>query len=175
MYQRPVDILVSAGYSPIVVINDSWVKANWNESPYWLGANASLSIYFLKKSWGYLGLGVDITAHRLTGGIEMAKITSDYLLPGLNVLYKYRLNQMFHLLARAGAGVYISNQSFDYEGDQGPEDIFSGMSAQGGLAVQVFLPYKMHIEIGADWVQLFAGENSAGLIRPALKVGYQLF
>lgn len=175
LYQRPVDILLSAGYSPALLFHDTWFKETWSDSVYWGGADASLSVYFLKKSWGFLGLGIDLSAHQFTGGIDMAAVTSDYLIPSLNLLYRFRINRLFYLLARAGGGVYVSHHSFDYQGEQGPEDDFSGISLQSGLAVQCFLPHHLYIELGADWVELFAEKNKAGLLRPLIHLGYQLF
>ena len=98
LYQRPFDILVSVGYSPLKLIEDEWFIATWPEPMYWLGADSSLSLYFLKKAWGFLGLGVDLSIHRLQGGYEMALVTSEYVFSSMNLLYKFRINRFFSSL-----------------------------------------------------------------------------
>lgn len=175
LYQRPVDILLSAGYAPVYLAGDSWFTEVWSDQTYFLGADTSFSLYFMKKAWGFLGFGFDSSAHRLTGGLDMAEVVSDYLVSNMTLLYKYRVNKTVHLQARAGGGVSVSSHAFDYSGSPGPVEEFSSPCVSGGLAAQVFLPRRIHLEIGADWVQVFQGENAAGFLRPVLRAGYRLF
>lgn len=49
------------------------------------------------------------------------------------------------------------------------------ISPGGGLAVQCFLPRNFYIEGGALWQGIFAGHNTASMVRPSLKAGYKLF
>lgn len=175
MYEHPVDLLFSVGYAPTALMSDTWFTETWNESLYWLGADTSISAYFVKKAWGFLGIELDASVHRWSGGGDTTSISSDFLISGLNFLYRYRINKDFHLLARAGGGVYVSHHSFDFEGTVGPDSYFSGICAQGGLAAQFFLPHDLYLEVGSNWVELFAGESKAGLIRPVLRFGYQIF
>ena len=175
MFEHPVDILLSVGYSPTLFLQDSWFKENWPDPVYWMGANAGLGVYFYKKSWGFLGTEIAASAHRLTGGDSQAKLTSDYLLSGGNFLYKYRFSSAFYGLARAGGGIAFSKHSFDYKGLDGPSSKSSNLYLDTGLAFQYFFPHKIFAELGADWIEIFEKGHAVGGIRPALKVGYQIF
>lgn len=174
-YQRPVDILVSAGYSPISFFQDSWFTSNWSEPVYWEGANASLSVYFVKKKWGFLGAEAFAAGYRLSGGLALASISSEYLLTGANFLYKYRFNRTISAIAHAGGGVACSHHSFDYSGTAGPELTTSNICLDAGISVQYLFPFKMFIEAGASWYEIFGTDYTAGGLSPTLRVGYQLY
>jgi len=174
-FQRPVDILVSAGYSPISFFQDSWFRANWNKPMYWLGANGNLSVYFVKKEWGFLGGEAFGTGYKLSGGLDLAGITSEYLLLGANFLYKYRFDKTISAIARAGGGVANSHHSFDYRGVAGPELNASNIFLDMGLSAQYIFPFKMFIELGAAWYEIFGTGYTAGGLSPTLRVGYQIF
>ena len=175
MFEHPLDILMSVGYSPVMFLQDSWFKENWPDPVYWLGANAELSVYFYKKSWGFLGVEAAASAHRLTGGDDQAKLTSDYLLTGGNFLYKYRFTGSFYGLARAGGGIALSKHSFDYKGNAGPTTESSNIYLDSGLAFQYFFSKKIFVEIGADWIEIMEKGHAIGGVQPALKIGYQIF
>ena len=116
MFEHPVDILFSVGYSPTLFFQDDWFKENWPDPVYWLGANAGLSVYFYKKTWGFLGVELTPSLHRFTGGDDQATLTSDFLLVGSNFLYKYQFIKSLYGVARAGGGIAFSRHSFDYKG-----------------------------------------------------------
>jgi hypothetical protein len=175
MYQRPVDILASAGYEPAVILGDSWFSETWSDQISFPGANASLSVYFTKKAWGFLGFEATTAVHRFTGGAAMARLTSDYLLAGGNLLYKYRVNKILHLMARTGGGIAASHHSFDYSGRAGPNGDFSSPFFDAGIGAQIFLPQHMYLELGTDWNAIFSRSNIAQIVVPVLKVGYQIF
>ena len=174
-YQRPVDILISVGYSPISFFQDSWFKSNWNEPMYWLGANANLTVYFVKKGWGFLGAEAFATGYKLSGGLDLASISSEYLLTGGNFLYRYRFNKTISAIAHAGGGIALSHHSFDYSGTAGPQLTASNICMDGGLSAQYFFPFKMYVELGASWYEIFGTGYTAGGLSPTLRVGYQIF
>jgi hypothetical protein len=174
-YQRPVDILVSAGYSPFISLTDKWVTTSWTHSFNPVGLNGQLELFFVKQHWGFVGVELGAQWRRMTGGEEKATLTSDYLLAGANVLYKYRFARRLHGLARLGGGISWSKHSFDYEGFDGPVAYSRDPYAQAGLALQGFLPSKLYGEIGADYSWLFLLGHTAAGITPKISVGYQLF
>jgi len=174
-FERPVDILFSAGYSPISFFQDSWFKTNWDKPMYPLGANANLSVYFVKKGWGFLGAEAFASGYKLTGGITLASISSEYLLTGANFLYRYRFSKAISAVAHAGGGVAISHHSFDYSGTAGPNLTASNICLDGGLSAQYFFPFKMFLELGASWYEIFGTGYTAGALSPTLKIGYQIF
>ena len=54
-FQRPVDLLLSVGYSPYVSLKDSWVVQTWPTTFNPLGFGADIGLFFVKKWWGYIG------------------------------------------------------------------------------------------------------------------------
>jgi hypothetical protein len=175
MFQKPLDILVSTGYSPVFLTGDSWFTETWNQVGYWLGGEASLSVFFIKKSWGFIGIEAGATVHQMSGGTERAQVSSDYMLSGGSVIYKYRINKLIHVLAKTGAGVSVSSHSFVYSGMEGPSADFSSLYLSAGLAAQYFLPNNFYIEGGIGWTGIPSGNAFASLVRPVLKAGYKLF
>ncbi len=174
-FQRPVDILAYAGYSPLVELGDAWFTSNWRDSFNALGFDAGLELFFVKAKWGFLGVEGRAQVRRLEGGEVGATIRSEYLLAGANLLYKYRLTKRFHALARAGGGLSFSRHGFDYDGFQGPQTTSTDPFAAAGLSLQYFTSIKLFGELGADWSTVLLKGHSAGGISPSLRIGYQIF
>ena len=173
-YQRPLDVLFSLGYAPVAFVTDSWFKENWQEPVYWAGASGALSVYFIKRASGFYGAEAAFSFHRLTGGTDEAKLTSDYYLGGANLLYKYRYLRNLHFVARAGGGLAFSKHSFDYESEAGPKTNSTDPYLNAGVMVQYFLPHNFFAEFGINWVSIFEKDHAIGGIEPALRVGYQI-
>ncbi len=174
-FQRPVDLLVSLGYSPFVSLGDDWATGAWPGSFKPLGFEASIGLFFVKQQWGFLGLEAEARWRKMYGGDSKATLASDFVLAGADFLYKYRFTRQLHGLARLGGGLSWNYHAFDYEGFAGPTAASWDPFAQAGLALQAFLPLKLYGEIGADCLCIFLiGHYSIG-IAPRLLVGYQLF
>ena len=173
-YKRPLVVLVSLGYAPVSFVTDSWFKENWTKPVYWAGASGALSVYFMKVASGLFGTEAAFSFHRLTGGTDDAKLTSDYYLGGANLLYKYRYLSNLHFVARAGGGLSFSKHSFDYDGEAGPKTNSTDPYLNAGVMVQYFLPHNVFAEFGIDWVSIFEKDHAIGGIEPALRVGYQI-
>jgi hypothetical protein len=174
-FQRPLDLLVGLGYSPLFPLGDAWLAENWPSAFDALGFSAKIEAFFIKQRWGYLGLEAAGEWQRLYGGEEKAVITSDYLLWTLSASYKYRFTRLLHGIARAGGGLAVSYHSFDYEGFQGPTATSADPCATLGLALQAFLPSKFYGEIGLDGVGVFLLNHYALGLMPRISVGYQLY
>lgn len=175
LFQRPVDILASAGYAPISFVADAWFTETWPNLLNPLGAAADLDVFFLKQGWGFLGTGLNASGFFLSGGNANATIKSSYLLAGADALYKYRFTRAVHGVARVGGGVAWSHHRFVYGDLPGPETSSSDPYVSIGAAAQYFLPKKMFVEGGAAWIAILENGHVAQGIRPTLKFGYQVF
>ena len=173
-YNHPFDVLLSLGFAPAVFVTDSWFKENWPEPVYWSGASGALSAYFIKRASGIFGAEAAFSFHRLTGGTDDAKLTSDYYLAGANLLYKYRYLRNLHFVARAGGGLSFSKHSFDYDSESGPKTDSKDPYLNAGIALQYFLPRNFFAEFGVDWVSIFEKDHAIGGIVPTLRAGYQI-
>jgi hypothetical protein len=174
-FQRPVDLLFSAGYSPFVSLVDQWFVDNWTPRYHALGFSTLLELFFIKQNWGLMGLELDAEYAQMKGGTSRSVLTSDFVLVGLDLLYKYRFSRQVHGLVRLGGGVAWSYHSFDYENYKGPATSSWDPFARLGLAVQVFLPSKFYGEIGADCTGFFLLNHFVFGITPRVSVGYQFF
>jgi hypothetical protein len=174
-FQRPVDLLLSLSYQPYCSFGDSWLTENWSSVFNPLGFGAKLSLFFVKRPWGFIGLEPDFGWRRMTGGESKAVITSDYLLYGVNLLYKYRFARSLHGIVRLGGGLSQSFHRFDYEGFAGPETTSRDPFARFGLALQVFAPFGLYGEVGADLSDIFLRDHYELGIEPRLCVGYKLY
>ena len=174
-YQKPVDILLTAGYSPSVTLYDAWLLEHW-PSPFTpLGTDAGLSIYFLKRSWGFLGAEAKAHYRLLEGGTGGAGISSSYALLGGGLVYKRLFTRRTHGLFRLGAGVSRSEHSFDYEGFPGPKQSSTDPYLGAGLAVHVYLAKRVFLEGAVEWTHILLRDHSYGSLVPALRVGYLVF
>ena len=174
-FQRPVDLLVFLGYAPYISLGDPWAVGAWPGAFKPLGFEAGIDLYFVKQRWGFLGLGLEAQWRRMYGGASGAALTSDFALMGMDFLYKYRFSRQLHGIARLGGGLAWSRHGFDYEGSGGPTASSYDPFAQGGLAFQAFLPYKLYGEIGVDCSCIFLIGNYALGITPRLGLGYQIY
>jgi hypothetical protein len=174
-FQRPVDFLASVGFSPFVSLSDAWFKDNWTSTFNPLGLDAQLELFFIKQRWGLVGIELGAQWRRLYGGEDAAKLTSDFVLAGADLLYKYRFTRRLHGLVRLGGGFARSYHSFEYDDYAGPTATSYDPYAQAGLALQAFLPNKLFGEIGADCSCVFFLDHYSLGITPRISVGYQIY
>jgi hypothetical protein len=174
-FQRPVDLQASVGYMPYVSINDNWIVENWPTTFFPAGLGADIELFFLKQRWGFLGIEAEGKWRRMVGGEDGAVITSDYLMYGANLVYKYRFSRVLHGLARLGGGIAQSKHGFDYDGFEGPSTKSSDPYGEFGLALQYYTPIKIYVELGAELDYIFLLGHYAFGLTPRLSVGYKIF
>ncbi len=175
LFQRPVDILVSAGYAPMAFFADDWFMENWPEPFQKLGAIATMDVFFIKKYWGFLGAGISGSGIYLNGGTDTATLTSTYFLYGASLLYKYRFSRTLHGVARVGGGLALSDHEFTYGDVTGISESSTDPFAGIGISAQYYFKGKFFLEGGADWVAIMGNGHTVQGIRPCLKFGYQVF
>jgi|GEM_PF-2524452 len=174
-FQRPIDLLVSCGYSPYISLKDTWLVQNWPKTFNPAGLSAGLDLYFIKKWWGFVGVEPDFSWRRMNGGDAGAAITSDYFLAGLNAVFKYRLTRYLHGVARLGGGISKSRHVFDYDGFDGPTIDSSDPYMRFGLALQYFTAVRLYGEVGADLTDIFLLSHYAMGITPRACIGFKLY
>ncbi len=174
-YQKPVDILFTAGYSPSAALYDAWLREHWPDTFNPLGADAALAVYFLKRGWGFLGAEAKAHYRLLEGGMEGAAISSSYALLGGGFVYKRLFTRRVHGLFRLGAGLSKSEHSFDYGGFPGPETSSTDPYLGAGFAVHYYPAKRVFLEGAAEWTHILLRGSSYGSLAPALRVGYLVF
>lgn len=174
-FQRPFDLLASAGYSPQFFLGDPWVKSVWPSAAYPLGLEAALAVYFVKERWGFVGLEAQVQFRSMEGGTADALLKSGYTLYGIGALYKYRFTRRVHGVLRLGGGLADSRHVFSYGGVAGPAITSLDPYAAAGAALQFFLPNKVFFEAGVAFSDIFLMNASAFALAPTLRAGYQLY
>lgn len=175
LFQRPFDILASIGYAPMVFFADDWFMENWSSPFHGLGGITELDAFLIKRSWGYLGVGINASAFYMEGGTDTATISSLYFLAGVNALYKYRFSRVLHGVARVGGGIAMSSHDFDYDGFEGPSATSTDPFMTLGISGQYIFPNKMFVEGGIDWIAIMHYGHTIQGVRPSLRFGYHLF
>jgi hypothetical protein len=170
-YEKPIDIQFSVGWTPKIILYDSWYKDIWSEPFYPLGGDARLTVIFLKKADSQVGAELEAGGWLQTGGIPAATIHSQYLLGGANLVYIWLLSKQLHLTARAGGGLLVGSHSFDYQGTQGAQWTSSNLYASGGLGATYFFNRFWHVDAGVDLINGFGNGYLMGLLQPQLSTG----
>ena len=173
--QSPMDLLASAGYSPFVAMADPWFVATWGANLHPLGFDARLDFIFIKLRRGSFGLGFDLDERRMNGTFGDAKLTSDFVLAGADIVNAYRLSRRLQGLVRIGGGLSWSHHAFDYQGYAGPTTTSYDPFARAGLELQWLISPRMYAEVGAEGSWLFLLDHYAFGMSPSLRAGYRLF
>ena len=171
-FQRPVDLHVSAGFAPWLPLYDSWSVQTWPGTVFPLSAVARFSVHFLKTGIGYFGGELTTGGRFMSGGIEGADIRSVSGSVGLNAVYRLLFSKTLSVSARAGGGIVLSNHVFEYAGRKGATLSSIDPCISAGVSLTRHLTKKIFLEAGADWMQMFASEFTAGGIMPFICAGY---
>ncbi len=175
-FQRPVDILVSAAWTPFVVLGDEWFAGVWPGPFDPLSLDTALSLYFIKARWGFVGVEAHARVLWLPfGGNEDVTVQNLYGLFGGALLYKYRITRNFHVQLGLGAGVALSWRGLWYGETAGPEQTSLDPSLNAALSFQYFFRNKVWIGLDLGAYAILHYETTAFGFVPALRVGYQLF
>ncbi|AFG36576.1 hypothetical protein [Spirochaeta africana] len=115
-YQKPIDLAVLAGWSPVFPLMDDWVTRIWPETVYPVGADLQLDVIFLKRWFGYLGIGVNLTAAGFTGGEADARVVTTLGRLDLQLVYSYYFSPRWLATLRLGGGVTYTDLQMEYTG-----------------------------------------------------------
>jgi len=170
-YEKPVDFHFSAGYAPLVVLYDDWYRTTWDKGFYPLGADARLTVMFLKKGDYQIGAELEGGAWMQTGGVEQATINSQYFTGGVNLVYSWLLTKQWRLMARAGGGLMAGFHAFDYQGTPGTawNSVDPYASAGGGVYYAIFKFWYVEADVGL--INGFGQGYMAGLLQPMVSTG----
>jgi len=173
-YQRPFDLAISAGFAPWVSLYDSWYAEAWPGAFFPVGATSRLALYFAKGRMGYLGAELGFGGRLMDGGSDAATIDSRIGLAGIGCVYKYPFSKSIAAALRLGGGVQLSSLAFDYEGTQGTDISSADPYITAGLSLQYFPAKKWFLELGTDWMNVFAVDFTEGGLMPFLSTGLVL-
>lgn len=171
-FQRPVDLQLSAGIAPWVSLYDSWYTQTWPGTVFPVSAVCRCTVYVLKTGFGHFGGELAAGGRFMSGGIEGAGIRLILGSAGLNAVYRLRVSNTLSVTARAGGGIMMSGLSFDYADTGGAALTSVDPCLSAGLSLTYRLTKKTFLEAGADWVQMFASEFTAGGVMPFISTGY---
>jgi len=187
-FQRPFDLNISLGFSPIVPLygflfrdfrlEDHTVPAPFPDSFYTLGAIARISFVPVKRIWGQLGIELSSSFAVLEHQREYHTANTFFLNTHLSLLYqRYFFGRNFALNLILGAGL-TTLVDFHYTYPAGPQTESKTphyLSAIAGISVKGFFLGPFFLSAGADFIHVFSPEGSMpGFIRPFATLGVRL-
>ena len=170
-----VDFDIEAGYT-CFFLRDESILSYMGETIFPLSAHARLSLFFLKRNWGYLGVGLranysnisDVErTYSIDGSIGMAHFLLLYQVP----LYRRRI----FLEARAGVGgTYFHDIKFHFQQniESRPLNTVS-ISYDAGVSGIFYLTKRFFLEAGFDYTFTVNKNSMLGGILASAGIGWQ--
>ncbi|MCL2705614.1 MAG: hypothetical protein FWE72_05345 [Spirochaetaceae bacterium] len=184
-FQKPVDLNISIGWTPMAFFNympstdkNFEVVNDALDIPYFLSASMRIAFVPIKKSYGYFGLELAPYASYFTNKKSEGYTVEGFFMGGhVNLIYqKHFIKRKLVGNVRMGGGVSMFyNLEVDY-GNGLVSDPFDTwfFSTNVGVSLQYFVTKKVFVELGADYQHNFPESMSYGVVRPGIFVGYQL-
>jgi hypothetical protein len=174
LFRRPWDIMVAAGYTPIVPLYGYFLEV-FQMAP--LGADIKGAFVFLKRRWGSLGVSADFQLHYLSAQTPYFDFSAYVAGGDLRVFYRKILPlRGLAFTAQLGAGINAAPwQMIVKYMVQTSEPFTSSRSlAVLGLSLEWRFARSFYAELGMDYVQLFSRETPApAFLRPSLNIGWK--
>ncbi len=173
--RKVVDFNIEAGYT-CLFLNDRALTNYFEQTVFPLSAQARLSLFFLKRSWGYFGFGIRANysyftsterTYSLDGNIGMAHFVLIYQLP----MFRRR----FFLELRGGVGgTYYFDIKFHFRGNvqSSPFNTIS-LCYDAGMSMIYYINKRLFIEALFDYAFTVNQNALMGGMLPSLGVGWQ--
>lgn len=186
-YKKAWDFDVAVGLSCIANIFDSNFEQYFGRKIFPYGAGAKISVMPWKKSWGYLGFGLNAN-YILMNDLVMEPVITGYTLTGnyiagyFDIVYQYPIrNQRKNNNVRAifeghaGAGLVMLNDitfHFPHDIKTDPFNVLY-LSANFGGSAQYYLTRRLYIELNVDLTITPSLDMTMGNLVPSLMIGWQ--
>lgn len=183
-FQKPVDLNISAGWTPMKFFNYKSSSDEYTplidesiDTKYFLTISARISFIPIKKSFGYFGIELSPFINSFSNEKSDGYTINGYVAGShLNLLYqKPFIKKKLVGNVRIGAGVStFYNLYIDYGNglESDPLDTWF-VSADVGLSLQYFITKQLFVDLGVDYQQNFANQLFSGFLRPGLFLGWQ--
>jgi hypothetical protein len=172
-FDRPFDVLISAGYAGVFNLYDDWVTDTYPQKVFPWGAVARVQVDFWKASKVRFGAEAEAVGWLQTGGTDLATLQSRFLQAGVNLSTTVLWDKAFRWLFRLGGGGLLNDNKFSYGSYTGTSwasaDIH--VTASAGLA-WTFAP-RWFAEADLQWSHVFNNGYATGTLKPLVLTGYQ--
>jgi hypothetical protein len=180
--RRP-DIIISAGYAPVIPLYGSlfsdgaFIRPVFTGPIFPLGAAARVGLLPLKRDWGYVGVELNASWFKMEEQTKYYMVAAQDIAAHVGLLYQLWLpKRIMAINFRLGAGVnLVTDFYFDY-GD-GREDPLTSLylSLDAGLSFQWHIKGPFFIDAGVDFTHVLSLDDHSqpGYLRPALSLGWQ--
>lgn len=183
-FKKAMDLNISAGYALPYIAFDNTLPEYLDSKIWPATAFAKTSFIPLKFRWGYLGISAEGSYTKIEADFDSYKIDGKLITAHGNLVYQlpiYRRmseTQRKHIMtleAHAGAGiVYLKDFKFHFNHDIESEVLNSlNISADAGIAVQVFFTSRIFAELEANFIKAFVSDMSLGILMPSITIGWQ--
>lgn len=172
---KPYDFNITAGYVATWIPPDGNISRHFDKSFFPLGFNVRFTYIPVKKRFGYFG--VELAAY----WIQMTKELSDHTISTnifpLNLNFVYQLPLIKGRLVldtHIGLGVtFFHNLEFKIGNFTSPRLDTIGLSANAGIALQIYIIKGLYVEVGADYILAFPKNTMFHMVLPSASVGWQ--
>ncbi len=174
-FLKPYDLNVTVGYNMFYNFPGE-ISHYLKREFYPFGASAKITYIPLKRNWGQIGFELSGYWYLMSNEFETYAITSHVIPATLNFVYQYPIvKKRFILDTHVGLGTTIfTDMKFEFSnGIVSPSQNVLGLTANAGLAFQLYVSNRLYVELGADYLfTLFQG-TMLHLVTPAISVGWQ--
>ncbi len=175
-YIKPMDLDVSIGYMPTVVLWDGTIDQYFESSFFPIGVVAKATFIPFKRASGYYGVGLFASASRITNETQFYELTMNWAMAHLVFAYQrpiIRNKLMFACHIGPGYTVFYDIQFAFNNGVNSPAFSPSSLSALAGLSLHYYFKKRMYADLSTDCSYVFMKDMQVFSIHPSLSVGWQ--
>lgn len=175
-YIKPMDLDVSIGYMPTVVLWDGTIEKYFEANFIPLGVTAKATFIPAKRALGYFGVGLFASGSRVSNETEYYDLTMNWAMTHLVFAYqrailKHRL--MFACHIGPGYTVFYDLAFSFKNGVTSPKFSPTSFSGIAGLSLHLYVRKRVYVDLSADCTMVFMKDMRVVSLHPSLSIGRQ--
>ena len=173
-FKKPVDLDISAGYSPLYIVADDTVNTYFGKSFWPISACARVTFIPLKRRIGYFGIAFAGSYFTMKNEQSTYTVKTDVITATADLVYqKYLYKRTIMLDVHAGAGMlWFPDMQFEFSHNVTSDKLNSRNPAfTGGLALQTYVLKRLYIEAACDFTYAYIPDMVMAYVQPSLSVG----
>ncbi len=173
---KPMDLDVSIGYMPTVVLWDGTIDKYFESSFIPIGVIAKATFIPYKRSFGYFGVGLFASGSRVSNEAEFYDLTMNWAMAHLVFVYQRSLIKnklMFACHIGPGYTVFHNLEFAFNNGVTSPAFSPSSFSGLAGLSLHYYFKKRMYADLSGDCTYVFMKDMQVFSLHPSLSIGWQ--
>lgn len=172
---KPYDFNITVGYLATWTPPDGNISRHFDKSFFPLGFNVRFTYIPLKKKFGYFGVELAAYWVQMTKELYGYDLSTNIFPINLNFVYQLPIiKERLVLDTHIGVGLVIfHNLKFDFGSFISPSLDTIGLSANAGVALQIYIIKRLYAEVGVDYILAFPKNTMFHMVSPSVSVGWQ--